>query len=246
MSGATTCSAASDRRHDVEAALDAHAVERRRRAARLRALPAPAPRPRRQPSIWVAPASIAATVLPTARPRLLWAWKPTAGTTARSASTRARASSRHHRAGGVDDVDAAGAVGGHQRRLLGERRRARACATSSGSRSPRGRARRRPRSAARRCRPRCSGSRSGPPGRRARRRPRGRAGCRRRAAAAPRSARAATALRGALDQLELGRSPTIPYCSEEPPSPSPWVTSISGTPPASSARDDRLRPARAS
>ena len=40
-------------------------------------LPAPAPKRRTEPSIWVAPARTAITVLATPRPRFSWPWKPT-------------------------------------------------------------------------------------------------------------------------------------------------------------------------
>src|SRR5919204_300528 len=58
-------------------------------------LPAPAPSPQAQPSTWLAPSSMAASELPTAEPRLLWAWMPTSTSpesAARSAATRRRAS----------------------------------------------------------------------------------------------------------------------------------------------------------
>ena len=52
-------------------------------------LPAPAPKRRTEPSIWVAPARAAMTVLETPRPRFSWPWKPTSASSPISATTAA-------------------------------------------------------------------------------------------------------------------------------------------------------------
>ena len=89
------------------------------------ALPAPAPRPARLPSTTAAPSSMAARELPMARPRLLWAWKPTS----QESPPPQRGDLRPHLVGdhgpgGVHHVDGVGSVGLHELRLLDELLRA--------------------------------------------------------------------------------------------------------------------------
>ena len=86
-------------------------------------LPAPAPKRRTDPSIWVAPARTAITVLAQPRSRFSWPWKPTVASAPISATSAADAvgdALHDQRAGGVDDVDALAAGVDHDARLLRE------------------------------------------------------------------------------------------------------------------------------
>ena len=220
ISGATTSSATS-----ISANRSTPVVQPARSSAAAStsscALPAPAPRPRSEPSSQVAPASAAASALPTAAAQVVVGVEAdlARASASRSARDARRRAGADQRAGRVDDVDDARAVGLHQLGLLGQRGGLEHVAHHQEADRAHAVLARPARCAARRCRPRCSASRrarrSAPSSLRALQ-PRERADARE--AAAPRSARAATAPARGRDQLASSACAERPYWIEEPPS----------------------------
>ena len=199
--------------------------------------PAPAPKARVDPSICTAPDRTARTLLATDRPRFSWPWKPTwasSPSSTTSAATRSPHVLEDHGPGGVDHVHALAAGVGHDPGLAGEHlgwlgvrhhqeadrfqpdlpRQAEVLDGDVGLGAVRGD----PDDGDAEIRARLDVVLRAEPGQHQRGDPRPGGG-----------------LHRGLHQDPLVGLARSRSCSEEPPSPSPWVTSMTGMPASSSA-----------